>query len=72
MTQEELLRQLYDFTLVGDAPRVLELTNAGLEMGLGPETSIRVRSFVARIPIPLTNKYRASARTASYLNCTMR
>ena len=38
VTQEELLRQLYDFTLVGNAPEVLSLTNAGLEMGLGPET----------------------------------
>ena len=38
MTQEELLRQLYDFTLVGNGPEVLSLTNAGLEMGLGPET----------------------------------
>jgi methylmalonyl-CoA mutase cobalamin-binding domain/chain len=37
VTQEELLRQLYDFTLVGNAPEVLSLTNAGLEMGLGPE-----------------------------------
>src|SRR4029077_16527611 len=38
VTQEELLRQLYDFTLVGNGPEVLSLTNAGLEMGLGPET----------------------------------
>lgn len=38
MTHEELLRQLYDFTLVGDGPRVLELTGTGLEMGLSPET----------------------------------
>ena len=37
MTQEELLRQLYDFTLVGNAPAVLELTRSGLDMGLGPE-----------------------------------
>jgi methylmalonyl-CoA mutase cobalamin-binding domain/chain len=37
VTTEELLRQLYDFTLVGNAPAVLELTNAGLELGLGPE-----------------------------------
>ena len=37
MTQDELLKQLYDFTLVGNAPAVLELTNAGIEMGLGPE-----------------------------------
>ena len=38
MTQEELLRQLYDYTLVGNGPEVLDLTNAGLAMGLGPET----------------------------------
>jgi methylmalonyl-CoA mutase cobalamin-binding domain/chain len=37
VTQDELLKQLYDFTLVGNAPAVLELTNAGIEMGLGPE-----------------------------------
>ena len=38
MTPEELLGQLYDGTLVGNGPAVLELTNAGLAMGLGPET----------------------------------
>ena len=38
MTQDELLRQLYDLTLVGNAPEVLRLTNEGLAMGLGPET----------------------------------
>ena len=37
MTREELLKQLYDFTLVGNRPAVLELTRAGLEMGMGPE-----------------------------------
>ncbi len=37
MTQDELLKQLYDLTLVGNAPEVLSLTNAGIEMGLGPE-----------------------------------
>ena len=37
MTPDELLKQLYDFTLVGNAPEVLSLTNAGIEMGLGPE-----------------------------------
>ena len=37
MTRDELLRQLYDYTLVGNAPEVLALTNAGLELGLGPE-----------------------------------
>src|SRR5208283_491952 len=37
MTTEELLGQLYDQTLVGNKPAVLELTNAGLAQGLGPE-----------------------------------
>jgi methylmalonyl-CoA mutase cobalamin-binding domain/chain len=37
-TRDELLKDLYDKTLVGNAPAVLELTNAGLAMGLGPET----------------------------------
>jgi methylmalonyl-CoA mutase cobalamin-binding domain/chain len=37
VTQDELLKQLYDFTLVGNAPEVLSLTNAGIETGLGPE-----------------------------------
>ena len=31
MTHEEILRGLYDETLVGNAPAVLELTNQGLE-----------------------------------------
>ena len=38
MTRDELLKDLYDYTLVGNAPEVLSLTNQGLEMGLGPET----------------------------------
>ena len=37
---------MYDFTLVGNAPAVLELTNAGLAMGLEPETLL----FDALIP----------------------
>jgi methylmalonyl-CoA mutase cobalamin-binding domain/chain len=32
-----LLRQLYDYTLVGNGPEVLGLTRQGLELGLGPE-----------------------------------
>ena len=35
--RKELLSQLYDETLVGNKPAVLELTNQGLAMGLGPE-----------------------------------
>ncbi|HJY56640.1 MAG TPA: corrinoid protein [Streptosporangiaceae bacterium] len=37
MTREELLSQLYDDTLVGNAPAVLELTNQGLALGILPE-----------------------------------
>ena len=37
MTREELLSQLYDDTLVGNAPSVLELTNQGLALGILPE-----------------------------------
>jgi methylmalonyl-CoA mutase cobalamin-binding domain/chain len=46
MDTQELLTQLYDYTLVGNAPEVLSLTNAGLEMGLSPETLL----FDALIP----------------------
>jgi methylmalonyl-CoA mutase cobalamin-binding domain/chain len=37
MTHEEILQGLYDNTLVGNAPEVKDLTNAGLELGLDPE-----------------------------------
>jgi methylmalonyl-CoA mutase cobalamin-binding domain/chain len=38
VTTDELLRQLYDRTLVGNGPEVLDLTRQGLADGLGPET----------------------------------
>jgi methylmalonyl-CoA mutase cobalamin-binding domain/chain len=37
VTRDDLLKELYDKTLVGNAPDVLALTNEGLRMGLGPE-----------------------------------
>ena len=46
MNKDELLKQMYDSTLMGNAPVVLELTNAGLAMGLSPETIL----FDALIP----------------------
>jgi len=46
VNREELLKEMYDATLVGNAPFVLELTNAGLKMGLNPETML----FDALIP----------------------
>jgi methylmalonyl-CoA mutase cobalamin-binding domain/chain len=38
MTREELLAELYDRTLTGNGPVVLDLTRTGLRDGLGPET----------------------------------
>ena len=38
MTSDELLTELYDKTLTGNGPAVLDLTRAGLDQGLGPET----------------------------------
>src|SRR5436189_2314109 len=46
MTTEELLGQLYDETLTGNKPAVLELTHEGLGLGMGPETLL----FEALIP----------------------
>ena len=46
MTPEEILQNLYDETMVGNGPAVIELTNAGLEMGMDPETLL----FDALIP----------------------
>ncbi|HLX78438.1 MAG TPA: B12-binding domain-containing protein, partial [Acidimicrobiales bacterium] len=38
MNESDLLKELYDETLVGNAPRVLELTTDGLKLGMSPET----------------------------------
>jgi methylmalonyl-CoA mutase cobalamin-binding domain/chain len=46
MGPQGLLGQLYDRTLVGDAPGVLELTHEGLILGMEPETLL----FDALIP----------------------
>jgi len=46
MTPEDILRGLYDETLVGNAPRVLELTHEGLAIGMEPQTML----FDALIP----------------------
>jgi methylmalonyl-CoA mutase cobalamin-binding domain/chain len=37
VTRDELLADLYDKTLVGNGPAVLDLTNQGLRTGMGPE-----------------------------------
>lgn len=41
MTRGELLKQLYDATLIGNKPEVLKLTNADLAMELGPDALAR-------------------------------
>jgi methylmalonyl-CoA mutase cobalamin-binding domain/chain len=46
MTPEEILQGLYDETLVGNAPRVLELTNEALGLGMEPQSLL----FDALIP----------------------
>jgi len=46
MNEQDVLRGLYDETLAGNGPAVLELTNKGLELGLSPETML----FDALIP----------------------
>ena len=46
MTPEEILQGLYDETLVGNAPRVLELTEEGLAIDMEPQTLL----FDALIP----------------------
>jgi 5-methyltetrahydrofolate--homocysteine methyltransferase len=40
MTHEEILKGLYDNTLVGNAPEVKDLTNKGLEESLEPESML--------------------------------
>jgi hypothetical protein len=43
MTSDELLTELYDKTLTGNRPAVLDLTRTGLGQGLGPETLLHDR-----------------------------
>jgi corrinoid protein of di/trimethylamine methyltransferase len=46
MTPDEILQGLYDETLVGNAPRVLELTHVALDLGMEPQSLL----FDALIP----------------------
>src|SRR5690242_18108520 len=46
MTPAEILKGLYDQTMVGNAPAVLELTHAGLAAGMTPDSML----FEALIP----------------------
>lgn len=46
MSKEEILKELYDETMVGNGPRVIELTNQGLAEGMSPDEIL----FEALIP----------------------
>jgi 5-methyltetrahydrofolate--homocysteine methyltransferase len=46
MTHDEIIKALFDETMVGNAPAVLELTNKALAEGMGPDTIL----FEALIP----------------------
>ncbi len=46
MTPDEILKGLYDETMVGNAPAVLDLTRQGLDMGMSPDRIL----FEALIP----------------------
>ena len=46
MNHDELIKALYDETLMGNAPAVLELTNTAIASGMGPDTIL----FDALIP----------------------
>jgi len=46
MTHDEIIKALFDETMIGNAPAVLELTNKALAEGMGPDTIL----FEALIP----------------------
>ncbi len=46
MTHDEIIKALFDETMIGNAPGVLELTNKALAEGMGPDTIL----FEALIP----------------------
>ena len=65
MSPEEILQGLYDETLVGNAPRVLELTEEGLALDMQPQTLL----FDALIPSLEEVGARLSAVTSSSPRC---
>jgi len=64
-TPEEILQGLYDETLVGNAPRVLELTEEGLTIDMEPQTLL----FDALSPHSRRSVRASSAATSSCPRC---
>ena len=65
-TPDDVLKGLYDETLVGNAPRVLELTEEGLALGMEPQPQwlvaavdlgLRLRAKALRFFPPRTAPY---------------
>ena len=65
MNEQEILQALYDDTLVGNAPRVLELTHEALTLGMEPQSLL----FDALIPSLEEVGASSSAATSSCRRC---
>ena len=50
MTPDEILKGLYDETLVGNGPAVLDLTNQGLAGGMNPEPGAVAEPVLFSVP----------------------
>ena len=69
MTPDEILKGLYDETMVGNAPAVLELTNTGLEIGMTPEQILFEALIPSRspsVPRPRTARRRCALATCRF------
>ena len=66
MNQEELLKEMRAAALAGEPAVVLELTSAGLEMGLKPETML----FGALIPALEEAERASNAVTSTCQRCS--
>ncbi len=65
MTPDDVLKALYEETMVGNAPAVLEHTNTGLEIGMTPSSLL----FDALIQHSKRWERASSAVTSSCRRC---
>ena len=68
MSPEEGLQGLYDETLVGNAPRVQELTEEGLALGMEPQTLLfdALGASATKKPAGLDRHWRNARTLASH------